>query len=96
MNNKEAALILVNTSKTKLMTNSTEMDIELEGNKLEYVNEYIYLGKVISPCNHMEKEYNKRVACSWKKYWSLKEIRKSKDYSISTKGKRSTHASSHV
>lgn len=66
------------------MINFTEIDIELEETKLEYVNELhthwhilalsLALGQIISPRNEMEKEVNKEFASGWKKYWSLKEI----------------------
>lgn len=69
----------INACKTKLMSNSREIDIMVDGNKIEYVKEYIYLGQIISPTDAMTKEINRRIAQGWKKYWSLKEIVKSKD-----------------
>lgn len=75
----------INSTKTKLMTNSTEVDIVLDGNKLEYVQEYVYLGQIIAPTDQMSKEINKRIASGWRKYWSLKEIMKSKDLSMTIK-----------
>ncbi|KAI8432380.1 hypothetical protein MSG28_004787 [Choristoneura fumiferana] len=77
----------MNNSKSKLMTNSTEVDIEMDGTKFEYVSEYVYLGQIISPSDIMSKEINKRIANGWKKYWSLKEIMKSKELSIHIKKK---------
>ncbi|GBP82520.1 RNA-directed DNA polymerase from mobile element jockey [Eumeta japonica] len=38
----------MNTSKTKIMTNSIETPISIEGQNIEYVKEYIYLGKLTS------------------------------------------------
>ncbi|GBP10248.1 Putative uncharacterized transposon-derived protein F52C9.6 [Eumeta japonica] len=52
----------INASKTKLMTNSRETDIMVDGNKIEYVKEYIYLGQIISPSDEMTKEINRRIA----------------------------------
>ncbi|CAK1597711.1 unnamed protein product [Parnassius mnemosyne] len=69
----------INASKTKLMSNSREIDVMVDGNKIEYVKEYIYLGQIISPSDEMTKEINRRIAQGWRKYWSLKEIVKSKD-----------------
>lgn len=68
----------INASKTKLMSNSREIDVMVDGNKIEYVKEYIYLGQIISPTDEMTKEINRRIAQGWRKYWSLKEIVKSK------------------
>ncbi|GBP63853.1 LINE-1 retrotransposable element ORF2 protein [Eumeta japonica] len=69
----------INANKTKLMTNSRETDVMLDGNKIEYVKEYIYLEQIISPSDEMTKLINRRIAQGWRKYWSLKEIVKSKD-----------------
>ncbi|CAK1595505.1 unnamed protein product [Parnassius mnemosyne] len=77
----------MNTNKTKIMTNSTKSNITINGDSLEYVKDYIYLGQVISIENQIPKEINLRIATGWKKYWSLKEIVKSKDLSMSIKRK---------
>ncbi|GBP07065.1 LINE-1 retrotransposable element ORF2 protein [Eumeta japonica] len=70
----------INISKTKMMTNSVPVDITINGQKLEYVEEYVYLGQIISPNDQTSKEINKRIATGWNKYWALKEITKSKNY----------------
>lgn len=77
----------INADKTKLMTNSTERNLEVNGTKFEYVKEFVYLGQIISSEDSMSKEINKRIACGWKKYWSLKEIMKNKDLGIHIKRK---------
>ncbi|CAF4810844.1 unnamed protein product [Pieris macdunnoughi] len=64
----------INASKTKLMSNSREIDVMVDGNKIEYVKEYIYLGQIISRSDETTKEINRRIAQGWRKYWSLKEI----------------------
>lgn len=46
---------------------------------IEYVESYIYLGKQISFKNtRRQDEINRRINMTWKKYWSYKEILKSK------------------
>ncbi|KAJ8704650.1 hypothetical protein PYW07_011838 [Mythimna separata] len=77
----------INLTKTKMMTNSTPTDIINNGQKLEYVEEYVYLGQIISPSDQMSKEIDKRIATGWKKYWALKEVMKSKEMSIKIKKK---------
>lgn len=77
----------INSSKTKMMTNSFPRDITVNGQKLEYVEEYVYLGQIISPNDQMSKEIEKRIATGWKTYWALKEITKSKEISIKIKKK---------
>lgn len=68
----------LNTTKTKVMTNRVEQRIEVDGDPLEYVREYIYLGKQISfkKTRHSD-ELNRRINLTWKKFWSYKEILKS-------------------
>ncbi|GBP75857.1 Putative uncharacterized transposon-derived protein F52C9.6 [Eumeta japonica] len=70
-----------------MMTNSVPVDITINGQKLEYVEEYVYLGQIISPNDQTSKEINKRIATGWNKYWALKEITKSKKLSMKIKKK---------
>lgn len=75
----------MNETKTKLMTNSLHLPIKANGNIIEYVTDYIYLGKQISfKTTSNEDEIQRRANITWKKYWSLKEIVKG-DYSINLK-----------
>lgn len=69
--------LLMNSSKTRAMTNSTEKPIHIHSGNIKYVNEYIYLGQIISFEEAMEKEIDKRIATSWKKYWANKDVFKS-------------------
>ncbi|KAJ8727495.1 hypothetical protein PYW07_001614 [Mythimna separata] len=69
----------MNETKTKIMTNSNINPINLNGKPLEYVNNYIYLGKQLSFEDKSEElEVDRRINMSWKKFWSLKEILKGK------------------
>ncbi|CAH0723827.1 unnamed protein product, partial [Brenthis ino] len=70
-----------NKNKTK------HVDITINGDLFDYVTEYVYLGQIISPSDQMTKEINKRIAYGWKKYWSLKEVIKSKVLGIHLKRK---------
>lgn len=68
----------MNLTKTKLMTNSEKVDITLDSEALEYVDDYIYLGKLISfRHTNNEDEVDRRIKATWRKFWSLKEILKS-------------------
>ncbi|KAG7298024.1 hypothetical protein JYU34_018785 [Plutella xylostella] len=69
--------LLMNSSKTRAMTNSTEKPIHIHSGNIKYVNEYIYLGQIISFEEALEKEIDKRIATSWKKYWANKDVFKS-------------------
>ncbi|GBP44639.1 ATP-dependent DNA helicase Q5 [Eumeta japonica] len=75
----------MNTSKTKIMTNSIETPISIEGQNIEYVKEYIYLGKLTSfHSNRNKNEVDRRVNLAWRNYWAQKEILKG-DYSLKMK-----------
>ncbi|CAK1582177.1 unnamed protein product [Parnassius mnemosyne] len=75
----------MNVSKTKIMTNSLNVPINIKGNNIEYVINYIYLGKQISFMKtNNEDEVERRKNIAWRKFWSLKEILKGK-YSMKIK-----------
>lgn len=67
----------MNENKTKIVTNDYINAIYLKGKPLEYVSNYIYLGKQLSfDDKNEELEVERRINMSWKKFWSLKEILK--------------------
>ncbi|CAK1591052.1 unnamed protein product [Parnassius mnemosyne] len=77
----------MNTTKTKVMTNHDKVPITVNDTKIEYVEEYIYLGQIISPKDLTTKEINNRVQLAWKRYWSLKEIFKNPQIPLKAKKK---------
>lgn len=79
--------LVMNTLKTKVMTNGKEEPILVNNNPLEYVKEYIYLGQVIALADQTTKEIDRRVGNAWKQFWSLKEVMKSGGISIGIKRK---------
>lgn len=70
---KKAGLTL-NKTKTKLMSNGPQTAILIDGETLAYVNEYTYLGQLISFQDKMEKELRRRICLAWKAFWGLKFI----------------------
>ncbi|CAG9793426.1 unnamed protein product [Diatraea saccharalis] len=86
LNNESTKVGLhMNASKTKIMTNSHQVPIKLEGKNIDYVNQYIYLGKQMSfsKSNNVE-EVERRIGITWRRFWSLKEILKG-NYNINLK-----------
>lgn len=65
------AVLDINLNKTKIMTNSVSTVILNNDQKILYVDEYVYLGQIISSIDQMSKESDKRIAAGWRKYWSL-------------------------
>uniref|UniRef100_A0A2H1VGL6 SFRICE_021038 n=1 Tax=Spodoptera frugiperda TaxID=7108 RepID=A0A2H1VGL6_SPOFR len=66
----------MNMSKTKLMTNSLKHRLEVDGVEIAYVQEYIYLGQLVSFQARQEKEVARRTENAWKSYWSMGDIMK--------------------
>jgi hypothetical protein len=69
------------------MTNHLKQEIKINNNIIEYVDEYIYLGQIISPQQQTQKEIKRRISVSWKKYWAMKEIMKNPGLRIKEKRK---------
>lgn len=77
----------INISKTKLMSNGTEKDINLDGNALEYVEQNVYLGKQVGfGQNSNELEVQRKIKNTWNKYGSYRQLFKS-DLPINLKKK---------
>ncbi|CAH2103972.1 unnamed protein product [Euphydryas editha] len=75
----------MNLNKTKILTNNCERPIMIKGNNIEYVSEYIYLGKQISfKTSSNEEEVTRRINATWNKFWALREILKG-NYSLHMK-----------
>ncbi|GBP48757.1 Putative uncharacterized transposon-derived protein F52C9.6 [Eumeta japonica] len=87
--NKESEKVglSMNINKTKLLTNSNKYEKKINNQPVEYVDEYIYLGQIISRTDTTTKEIERRIANGWKRYWSLKEIVKSTYLCIGIKRK---------
>jgi Reverse transcriptase (RNA-dependent DNA polymerase) len=60
-----------NIGKTKIMCNTGEKNFTLNGKQIETVNEYKYLGSLVSFENHEMKEVNARIAGAWRSFWAL-------------------------
>lgn len=79
--------LTMNTAKTKIMSNHEKTDIIVNNCKIEYVDEYSYLGQIISPVDQMQKEIENRINSGWKRFWSLKEVMKNPEIGIKEKRK---------
>ncbi len=64
----------VNMTKTKVMCDSHGAKIRIGGIDLETVEEYTYLGQIISFKEKMGKEIERRISHAWKGYWDLKLV----------------------
>ena len=68
----------INLAKTKVLTNISNLgEIKLGDTKIEKVQEYRYLGQIISFDNKIEKELKVRRNNAWKAFWAQKHILKS-------------------
>lgn len=65
----------MNINKTKAMSKENEdLEININGKKIENVKEMIYLGQNITMENKTSVEIERRISIAWKKFWSLKFI----------------------
>lgn len=69
------------------MTNGERTTINLGNNQIDYTDEYIYLGQLITHDNPMRKEVERRITNGWRRYWGLKEIMKDKKLNMNIKRK---------
>ena len=60
--------LAINGKKTKILSNNTGKNISTDDQKIEIVEDYTYLGQVISFKNRTKKEINGRIGITWKKY----------------------------
>ena len=77
----------INTSKTKIMRMNTKArtDITVNGNPLENVDEFKYLGSMLTTDNNIEKEISTRIAMASAAFNKMSQIWKSQEYSVPTK-----------
>jgi hypothetical protein len=67
-----------NETKTKIITNTNELDFFVDNVEYEVVSEYNYLGQVTTFKNQEEKQVDARISSAWKSYWALKKYFKSR------------------
>lgn len=70
----ESVGLLLSEDKTKIMTNSIRVPINLAGKTLEYVEDFMYLGLNISFKDREKKVIQTRINNAWKQFWDLKDI----------------------
>ena len=63
---------------TKYMNNRDADNLKVENIEIERVEEYTYLGRIISFEQGLNKELLERKKKAWRGYWSLKQIFKGK------------------
>ena len=70
----------MNKAKTKILLNSkaSAKSITIDAEELERVNEYIYLGQLITPGKGNEPEIRRRITIGWKAFAKYKDILNSK------------------
>ncbi|GBP47009.1 Putative uncharacterized transposon-derived protein F52C9.6 [Eumeta japonica] len=77
----------LNPEKTRVMTNGNKTAIEVGNTEINYTDEYVYLGQLITLKEPMREEVKRRITNGWRSYWSLKEPMKDKKLHINIKRK---------
>lgn len=65
-------------SKTKYMTNNPASQLKVNNVDTEKMDEYLYLGQIISFSNGIETEISSRTEQAWKSSWALREYSEAK------------------
>uniref|UniRef100_A0A8C9S512 ribonuclease H n=1 Tax=Scleropages formosus TaxID=113540 RepID=A0A8C9S512_SCLFO len=70
----------MNRMKTKFMRSdyATRGRIVVQGDEIEEVEEYVYLGQEVNMRRDMEKEISRRIRAGWKAFNSIKDVLKGK------------------
>ena len=79
--------LIINTSKTKVMSinTTTQPCITINDELLEVVDDFVYLGSLISQDNAAQKDIQRRLGHARSTYTRLHHIWKSNSYSLKTK-----------
>ncbi len=78
LNASQKAGLQVNAEKTKYMTNRDTGALYISNMVIGNVNEFTYLGQIMPFTDKMDKELQTRISKTWKGYWVLRQIFKSK------------------
>ena len=61
------------------MGDTTQVDIQIEGHKIECVDQFVYLGSLITKDNDCSKEIKRRIGIATGSFGALTEIWKSSE-----------------
>ena len=79
----------MNLSKTKVMLNesATTSTVAVDGNTIEKVDRYVYLGKTVTQAGDLLPEIKRRIALGWAAFGKVANIMKSRKASMNVKRK---------
>ena len=79
----------MNLSKTKVMLNenATTPTVAVDGNTIEKVDRYVYLGKTVTQAGDLLPETKRRIALGWAAFSKVANIMKSRKASMNVKRK---------
>ena len=75
----------LNIQKTKIMASSPITSWEIDGETVETVSDFIFLGSKITPDDDCSHEIKRRLLLGWKVMINLDSIFKSRDITLPTK-----------
>lgn len=64
----------MNREKTKMMSNVISDDYKIKDWMIEKVEEFKYLGQLLSFSNKMSREIDARTSAAWRSFWALKKF----------------------
>lgn len=73
---KPVPIPAMNRAKTQLMTNGAKRKVTVDGQDIQFIDEYVYLGQIASFENRQSVEINRCIENAWKSFWSMKALLK--------------------
>jgi hypothetical protein len=64
----------INMDKSKIITNTDEKEYKINATEIELVEDFKYLGKIVSFHNGHSKEVDARVSAAWRSFWGMKKF----------------------
>ena len=84
-NESEKASLKLNIQKTKIMTSNLFTSMQIDGEKVEIVTDFIFLGSKITADGDCSHEIKRRLLLGRKAVTNLDNILKSRDITLLTK-----------
>lgn len=66
--------LIINETKTKIIRNTGDTQYIVDGEEIEVVEDFKYLGQIMSFNNRQSKNIDARVSAAWRSFWAMKSF----------------------
>ena len=85
LDSKPVVGLSMNLSKTKVMLYENATTVAVDGNSIEKVDRYVYLGKTVTQAGDLLPEIKRHIALGWAAFSKVANIMKSRKTSMNVK-----------